>query len=63
MNETGKTADFCAEAVRLVATNDNPLRLRPFCNQCGWRKGGLDSWDGARCKCGHNEPPIQMVNP
>jgi len=32
--------------------------LHPFCNVCGWRKGGLDSWDGRRCKCGHYEPPF-----
>lgn len=30
--------------------------LHPFCNVCGWRKGGLDSWDGRRCKCGLSEP-------
>lgn len=34
-------------------------KLHPFCNKCGWRKGGVDSWDGNRCKCGHAEPPIQ----
>ena len=32
-----------------------------FCNVCGWRKGGVDSWDGVRCKCGHAEPPIQLI--
>jgi hypothetical protein len=35
--------------------------LRPFCNVCGWRKGGLDSWDGTRCKCGHSSPPIELI--
>jgi hypothetical protein len=30
--------------------------IHPFCNVCGWRKGGKDSWDGLRCKCGHSEP-------
>lgn len=33
--------------------------LHPFCNRCGWRKGGIDSWDGNRCKCGHYEPPMR----
>jgi tRNA(Ile2) C34 agmatinyltransferase TiaS len=26
--------------------------LHPACSQCGWRMGGVDSWDGTRCKCG-----------
>lgn len=30
--------------------------MHPICNVCGWRKGGVDSWDGRRCKCGHAEP-------
>lgn len=42
-----------------VIVNDNPQPLRPYCQRCGWRKGGPDSWDGARCKCGHSEPPIR----
>lgn len=29
---------------------------REFCRACGWRKGGVDSWDGVACKCGHTEP-------
>jgi hypothetical protein len=32
--------------------------LRPLCEVCGWRKGGMGSWDGKGCKCGHSEPPI-----
>lgn len=32
--------------------------LHPFCNRCGWRKGGVDSWDGERCKCGHAAEPM-----
>lgn len=35
--------------------------LRPYCSVCGWRKGGLDSWDGSRCKCGHSSPLIDMI--
>lgn len=37
--------------------------LRPWCFDCGWRKGGVDSWNGVGCKCGHNEPPLQLVAP
>lgn len=33
--------------------------LRPWCAACGWRKGGIDSWDGRACKCGHSEPPLR----
>lgn len=32
---------------------DAQLSLRPFCYDCNWRKGGVDSWNGAACKCGH----------
>jgi len=32
--------------------------LHPFCNECGWRKGGRDSWNGRACKCGFYEPPF-----
>lgn len=28
-----------------------PVPLHQWCNVCGWRKGGVDSWDGLRCKC------------
>jgi hypothetical protein len=35
-----------------------PWKLHPFCNRCGWRKGGVDSWNGRACKCGHSEPPL-----
>lgn len=31
--------------------------LRPFCQICGWRKGGRDSWDGKACKCGLSAQP------
>ena len=33
----------------------NQSKLRAYCNDCGWRKGGVDSWDGVKCKCGHSE--------
>jgi hypothetical protein len=32
--------------------------IHPFCNICGWRKGGPDSWDGRACKCGLSELPM-----
>lgn len=35
--------------------------LHPFCNVCGWHKGGIDSWDGRRCKCGDYEPPMKPM--
>jgi len=40
---------------------DDVRALHPFCNTCGWRKGGVDSWNGAVCKCGHQEPPIKTI--
>lgn len=44
--------------VRLTANAVLAGGIRPFCKTCGWRKGGPDSWDGQRCKCGHTEPPL-----
>jgi hypothetical protein len=32
--------------------SEKELSLTPMCNICGWRKGGLDSWNGRACKCG-----------
>lgn len=49
--------------MQIVSDNPNPKPLRPFCNVCGWRKGGVDSWNGKSCKCRHTEPPIQLVEP
>ena len=34
------------------------MRLHRYCDRCGWRKGGLDSWDGKACKCKIAEPPM-----
>lgn len=36
------------------------VALHPYCQKCGWRKGGIDSWDGARCKCSRDNtaPPM-----
>jgi len=48
--------------LEVAASNENPTApLRPFCNECGWRKGGRDSWDGHACKCDHSEPPTRDV--
>lgn len=40
---------------------DKQLELHPFCNTCGWRKGGLDSWNGNACKCGYFEPTFREL--
>jgi len=37
------------------------LSLRPFCYVCNWRKGGLDSWNGHACKCGHQAPTFREL--
>jgi len=34
--------------------------IHPFCRKCGWRRGGLDSWNGHACKCGISEPVYQV---
>lgn len=34
--------------------SEKELSLTPMCNTCGWRKGGLDSWNGRACKCGQS---------
>lgn len=36
--------------------------INPWCPVCGWRKGGVDSWDGVRCKCGLYEPPMETLD-
>lgn len=46
--------------MKIVATNDAPKTVHPLCNECGWRKGGVDSWDGNSCKCKHSEPPTRV---
>ncbi len=47
--------------MQVVCDNPAPKPLRPYCMKCGWRKGGVDSWNGAACKCGLSEPPIRQV--
>lgn len=37
------------------------MTLHPYCQKCGWRKGGVDSWNGKACKCGEYAPPITLV--
>jgi hypothetical protein len=41
--------------------SDDPQKkpLHPFCRKCGWRRGGVDSWDGHACKCKISEPAYQ----
>jgi hypothetical protein len=43
--------DLCRIAMQVGSPAKNPSH--PMCAKCGWRKGGTDSWDGYRCKCGH----------
>lgn len=40
---------------------DKQLALHPMCRECGWRMGGLDSWDGARCKCRKSAPNFRRL--
>jgi len=37
----------------------DPKTIHPNCQDCGWRKGGPDSWNGTACKCGHHAQPIR----
>lgn len=48
--------------MELVSDNPNPKIVHPYCKACGWRKGGVDSWDGFNCKCGFSEPAITNVD-
>lgn len=57
------TASVQPKVLRQARESLNPKQFRPFCKDCGWRKGGIDSWNGAACKCGHNEPVIDMKEP
>lgn len=36
-------------------------RLYPYCNVCGWRKGGVDSWNATACKCGYHAQPFAVT--
>lgn len=49
--------------MQIASDNPDPKRVAPYCKVCGWRKGGVDSWNGKACKCGHSEPPIQPIEP
>lgn len=46
---------LCRTALQFGTPAKDPAH--PFCQVCGWRKGGKDSWDGSRCKCGHSTLP------
>lgn len=41
-----------------MSAEEQPQLLHPYCNTCGWRKGGPDAWRGNACKCGLWEPPM-----
>jgi hypothetical protein len=47
--------------VQIAASTPTPKQVSPYCKICGWRKGGVDSWNGRACKCGHSEPIIQPI--
>jgi hypothetical protein len=57
MNE----AKFTPGPNLLEGLTDKQLDLHPGCDRCGWRKGGLDSWDGNRCKCGEYAPSFRQL--
>jgi hypothetical protein len=43
---------------------ERQLALCPFCGACGWRKGGINSWSGGACKCGHGARSYRdLLNP
>ena len=54
MNTPKSSGQTSAEARPVVV-------MHPYCNACGWRKGGVDSWDGNACKCGHYAPAFEML--
>lgn len=41
--------------------SEKALSLHPMCNVCGWAKGGLDSWNGHACKCGHSSVSFRVL--
>ena len=45
----------------LAGMSEKELSLTPMCNTCGWRKGGLDSWNGQACKCGHSSATFRAL--
>jgi hypothetical protein len=40
---------------------DTSRPLHPACKRCGWRMGGVDSWDGKACRCGKAAPAMAGV--
>ena len=49
--------------MHIASNNPCPEPIRPYCNKCGWRKGGPDSWNGTECKCRENAAPIRPEGP
>jgi len=45
----------------LAGLTEQQLSLCPMCRVCGWAKGGPDSWDGRKCKCGHSSPTFREL--
>lgn len=41
-------------------TKESAEPIYPLCKTCGWRMGGIDSWNGLACKCGKMSSPIDL---
>lgn len=49
-----------AVAMSVEMEPSKPRTVRPLCMKCGWAMGGVDSWSGGQCKCGHQAPPCPL---
>ena len=54
----GLLEPFLRDLCRVALQHGTPTNKHPFCRVCSWRKGGPDSWDGVRCKCGLRALPF-----
>ena len=54
------TTTVRAEETMTTETKATVGPKHPYCQLCGWRKGGVDSWDGKRCKCGLHAPAFPI---
>lgn len=53
----GLSDESIKDLCRIALQNGTNTNKHPFCRVCSWRKGGQDSWDGVRCKCGSSSLP------
>lgn len=49
--------DFQVTYYQGLAEQAKAQPLKPVCQKCHWRMGGVDSWDGVSCKCGKRAAP------